>query len=238
MLFEGAAPGACVGLYEMRDFTVTSVELWPRRVMSGDRGAMFGTEPRKLAAQLDDFGVELGYAQTAHGAQGRTVDRSLTLIDGPVDARGVYVPMTRGRENNTAYIAVEPGESARDVLAAALNRDWIDRPAITMLPTPELIETHVEAAPAQLLSPDELRGLWHEQAEINSDLYLSASAVRRAEQTFTHRTQELSTAEQHLNAARAGIAAAQTRLDGLDGVWSRFHQRDTIRELRLSLIHI
>jgi hypothetical protein len=77
--------------------------------------------------------VELAYAQTAHGAQGRTVDRSLTLIDGPVDARGIYVPMTRGRDNNIAYVAVEPGQSARDVMAAALSRDWIDRPALDVV---------------------------------------------------------------------------------------------------------
>src|SRR4029079_6462020 len=51
--------------------------------------------------------VELGYAQTAHGSQGRTVDRSLTLIDGPVDARGIYVPMTRGRGDNTRTAAHE-----------------------------------------------------------------------------------------------------------------------------------
>ena len=103
--------------------------------------------------------VELGYAQTAHGAQGRTVDRSLTLIDGPVDARGIYVPMTRGRDNNTAYVAVEPGQSARDVLAAGLSRDWIDRPALDVL---QEIQRPAPLRPA-MLSPQALRDLWDEQ---------------------------------------------------------------------------
>ncbi len=73
--------------------------------------------------------LELGYAQTSHATQGRTVDVGLLLIDGAVDCRGFYTPMTRGRHANHAYIVTED-ETAADILTAALSRDWIDQPAI------------------------------------------------------------------------------------------------------------
>jgi hypothetical protein len=74
--------------------------------------------------------LELGYAQTSHATQGRTVDTALLLMDTPTDSRGVYTPMTRGRESNHAYVAVEDNQTALDALTQALTRDWIDQPAI------------------------------------------------------------------------------------------------------------
>jgi hypothetical protein len=75
--------------------------------------------------------VELGYAQTSHATQGRTVDTALLLIDTPTDSRGIYTPMTRGRDSNHAYIAVEDNQTALDVLTRAVTRDWINQPAVT-----------------------------------------------------------------------------------------------------------
>ena len=75
--------------------------------------------------------VELGYARTVHAAQGLTVDRSLLLVDGPVDGRAVYVGLTRGQLSNDAYVAVDDKlHTARDVLEQAVAADWADRPAI------------------------------------------------------------------------------------------------------------
>ncbi|MGE4164011.1 MAG: MobF family relaxase [Vicinamibacterales bacterium] len=85
----------------------------------------------RLPAEYVDGHVELAYAQTGHAAQGRTVDHSLLVVDGSIDNRGVYVPLTRGRHANHAYVALEPDDprTARDVLAEAVNRDWADVPA-------------------------------------------------------------------------------------------------------------
>ena len=74
--------------------------------------------------------VELGYAHTVHGAQGITVDRSLLLVDGPVDGRAIYVGLTRGRIENHAYVAADAHHAARDILEPAVVSDWADRPAI------------------------------------------------------------------------------------------------------------
>ncbi|MEO8695678.1 MAG: AAA family ATPase, partial [Acidimicrobiales bacterium] len=171
--------------------------------------------------------VELGYAQTAHGAQGRTVDRSLTLIDGPVDARGIYVPMTRGRDNNTAYVAVEPGQTARDVLAAGLSRDWIDRPAL------DVLRKQPQQLPEQstLLSPQTLRDLWDEQRAIGRQRYDLTHAVDNVERSLSTTTRELDDTLKRLDDGRARVDSAQARLDGFDSPWSRFRNRDTIASL-------
>jgi hypothetical protein len=73
--------------------------------------------------------VELAYAVTAMGAQGRTVDHAITVIDGVTDVRNIYVPMTRGRDSNHAYLTIEGEETAADLFARYLTNDWIDLPA-------------------------------------------------------------------------------------------------------------
>jgi conjugative relaxase-like TrwC/TraI family protein len=84
----------------------------------------------RLPPQYVDEDLELGYAQTSHATQGRTVDTALLLVDTPTDSRGVYTPMTRGRESNHAYVVVEDNQTAHDVLTQAITRDWIDQPAV------------------------------------------------------------------------------------------------------------
>jgi conjugative relaxase-like TrwC/TraI family protein len=74
--------------------------------------------------------LDLGYAQTSHATQGRTVDTALLLIDTPADSRGVYTPMTRGRDSNRAYVVTEHNQTPVDVLAHAVTRGWIDQPAV------------------------------------------------------------------------------------------------------------
>jgi hypothetical protein len=84
----------------------------------------------RLPADYVTRDLELGYAQTSHATQGRTVDTSLLLVDGPTDSRGVYTPMTRGREANHVYVATEDNEKGLDLLTQAVTRDWVDQPAI------------------------------------------------------------------------------------------------------------
>uniref|UniRef100_UPI003F499F68 MobF family relaxase n=1 Tax=Nonomuraea sp. CA-252377 TaxID=3240003 RepID=UPI003F499F68 len=58
--------------------------------------------PARYAAQH----LELGYASTAHAAQGRTVDVARALIDGRVTHQMLYVMLTRGRSANVGYVDV------------------------------------------------------------------------------------------------------------------------------------
>lgn len=95
----------------------------------------------KLPADYVKAHLELGYAQTSHASQGRTVDHSLLVIaegDTP-DRAGIYVPMTRGRQRNRAIVAAgtpDPDDTeAADIITEALQRRWIDTPAIVKSPT-------------------------------------------------------------------------------------------------------
>ncbi|MFH5824703.1 MobF family relaxase [Georgenia sp. AZ-5] len=56
--------------------------------------------------------VDLGYAVTAHRAQGLTVDISHVVVSAATTRENLYVSMTRGRDANIAYVALdEPDES-------------------------------------------------------------------------------------------------------------------------------
>ncbi|WP_420451417.1 MobF family relaxase [Ilumatobacter sp.] len=73
--------------------------------------------------------VDLAYARTGAGAQGRTVDAAILYLDGPTDVRNLYVPMTRGRSTNEVFVATTGEQTALDVVAQSIATDWIDRPA-------------------------------------------------------------------------------------------------------------
>ena len=81
--------------------------------------------------------VDLGYAVTAHRAQGMTVDTAHVVVSASTTRENLYVSMTRGRHANTAYVAVdqpdplhaipaETGTSARTVLFGVLNHSGLE----------------------------------------------------------------------------------------------------------------
>jgi ATP-dependent exoDNAse (exonuclease V) alpha subunit len=115
-----------------QDLMVKNRDHWTITVVHRDRSITVtgSTGSIRLPADYVVSDVELGYAQTSHASQGRTVDVALLLIDSPTDSRGVYTPMTRGREANHAYVITEDNQTALDVLSEAISRDWIDQPAV------------------------------------------------------------------------------------------------------------
>lgn len=48
--------------------------------------------------------THLAYAVTFHAAEGRTVDSGIAVFPGEEDRHSTCVAMTRGRENNEAYV--------------------------------------------------------------------------------------------------------------------------------------
>jgi hypothetical protein len=112
--------------------------------LTGDTGTI------RIPADYAAADLELGYAQTSHATQGRTVDTALLLVDRATDHAGVYTPLTRGREGNHAYVVTEDNQSALDVLTQAVGREWIDQPAYSHLEPPEPASprqrTHEEGA--------------------------------------------------------------------------------------------
>jgi hypothetical protein len=105
-------------------WTITTIHPDHSVTLTGRTGTV------RLPAQYVAEDLELGYAQTSHATQGRTVDTALLLVDTPTDIRGVYTPMTRGRDANHAYVVVDKDQTAHDVLTQAITRDWIDQPAV------------------------------------------------------------------------------------------------------------
>lgn len=105
------------------------------------RRAKGGGELR-LPAEYVAQHVELGYAQSAHRAQGRTVDTAHALVDATTTREVLYVASSRGRQANRLYVdlAADPDpatshdglvqeRSARDVLLAVLDHVGAERSA-------------------------------------------------------------------------------------------------------------
>lgn len=59
--------------------------------------------------------VELGYAVTSYRAQGITTDTAHVLVDSAMTRENLYVAMTRGRDANIAYVAVDQPDTAHDI---------------------------------------------------------------------------------------------------------------------------
>jgi hypothetical protein len=77
--------------------------------------------------------VRLGYAATEHGIQGDTVDVAIELVSTATTHRGLYVGVTRGRDENRLHVITDTADvaDARDVLDAVVAQDRADVPAVT-----------------------------------------------------------------------------------------------------------
>lgn len=80
-----------------------------------------------LPAEYVTEDAHLAYALTAYGVQGATVNTSHTVLTDGLDAPGVYVGMTRGRETNTLHVVATDLGDAKQQFVDALARDRADR---------------------------------------------------------------------------------------------------------------
>jgi hypothetical protein len=80
-----------------------------------------------LTAEYVVKDTHLAYAVTAYGVQGATLDTAHTVLSDALDAAGVYVGMTRGRERNTLHIVASNLDEAKQQFIDALGRDRADR---------------------------------------------------------------------------------------------------------------
>jgi len=58
--------------------------------------------------------LDLGYAVTSYRAQGITVQTSHVLVDASMTRENLYVALTRGRETNLAYVAIDKPDDSHD----------------------------------------------------------------------------------------------------------------------------
>ena len=91
-------------------------------VSVGDSG-----ELRRVSAEYAREHLQLAYASTVHGVQGDTADASVVGPD--VDAAGLYVGLTRGRQHPSARPRSRHCAAARERLAESMQRGT---PELTM----------------------------------------------------------------------------------------------------------
>ena len=82
------------------------------------------TDLKKVTHEYANAHMHLGYASTVYGVQGETTDRALV---GPgVDAAGLYVGLTRGKEKNDIVLVAPTEVSARTQLVEMMQRQSIE----------------------------------------------------------------------------------------------------------------
>ena len=208
------------GLRTDRGLMVKNRDHWTIETIHSDNSVTVTgrTGTIRLPAKYVAEDLELGYAQTSHATQGRTVDTALLLLDTPTDSRGVYTPLTRGRDSNHAYVVVEDNQTAVDMLTQAVTRDWIDQPAVARR---DQLEPHrhrarlwVGATEPEALDPADLSRL----IELHHGLGLGGS----------DRDDELAALEQHI---RRVIAQRRARTRESERTVDRTQNGD--RELTL-----
>ncbi|WP_052307757.1 ATP-dependent DNA helicase [Nakamurella multipartita] len=104
-----------------------------------------GPVPVTLTAGYVREHVDLGYATTAHRAQGLTVDTAHVLADALTQREPFYVAMTRGRLANHAYLVLDPATTLRDRLGHPVGGP-ADQDAYTTAQVADAITAHTGAA--------------------------------------------------------------------------------------------
>jgi ATP-dependent exoDNAse (exonuclease V) alpha subunit len=100
-------------------------------ILNGTRGTVAAIDQRRGQLDIrtsDDMTVQVpfvyaeaghlthGYAMTVHKAQGATCDHALVLVDETMSRESIYTAMSRGRQTNDLYLAIDTG---RDDIAHA-----------------------------------------------------------------------------------------------------------------------
>ena len=149
--------------------------------------------------------VRLGYAATEHGYESATVTAGVELASTATTRRGLYVGVTRGRDENLICVITESHDvaEARDVLEAILAVDRADIPAVTQRrtlasqPPPAITRPAPTASrPGRCRIPD-----WF--AEVLSD---ARQALAAAEHTVEDRTVERARRAAAVTAAQRDLA--------------------------------
>jgi conjugative relaxase-like TrwC/TraI family protein len=110
---------------------VKNGDQWTVIAISGD-GSMIvqraagGGGSVVLPADYVKSHVELGYASTAHRAQGRTVDTAHAMIAAPTEREVLYVAATRGRDSNMLYVDTQYDPDADTSHGPVAEQDPLD----------------------------------------------------------------------------------------------------------------
>jgi hypothetical protein len=158
----------------------------------------------------------LGYAATEHGHQGDTVDISITLVSPATTHRGLYVGVTRGRDENRIHVITDSTDvgEARDILDAVLAYDRADIPAVTQRRN----LAHQTDRPEPVWEPEELVPEWLSdyRDQLEQQRHDLAAGVTERAQRRTEAVAELADLQPALTAAKAAWQPYADRINAVE----------------------
>lgn len=186
--------------------------------------------------------AHLSYAATAYGAQGATVAGSHTLLTDATSAAGVYVGMTRGREQNLLHVVAESQGQAREQFVAAMERDRADRGLTDAAErAAEAVRGLVDEGPVRLVQTERARLIQViQRAEQHAALFEDATVRFTAQKQAQHVeaeehaarvTHAKKTAEDTRRTVTTEVGT-QARADGQELVKARAHLHTARAEAR------
>ena len=200
-----------------------------------------------LPAEYTRQHVRLGYAATEHGNQGDTVTVGIELATVATTQRGLYVGVTRGREDNRILVVTDGHDldQARDILERVLASDRSDVPATTQ--RRRLAEMDTRPSPRaepRCVVPrwlDELRtNVGHDLAEARSDFQSDLRRLDKMRDQLDRAKVELAEARAAFEPFRPSLEAAHVDVrTAQEAVWASnnhamrakgFKKRSLLRE--------
>ena len=196
----------------------------------------------RLPAEYVAEHAHLSYAATAYGVQGATVTGSHTIPTEAISAAGVYVGMTRGREQNLLHVVAESQEQAREQFVAAMERDRADRGLTDATErAAEAVRGLVDEGPVRLVQTERARlTQLIERAEQHAALFEDATARFAAQKQAQHveaeeHAEHVAHAKELAEHIRHTVTAeveTRARADGQELVEARAHLQTSRDEAR------
>lgn len=222
---------------------------WTVETVHDDGGLTVAGRTGRVALPADYVAahVKLAYAETSHATQGRTVDRSFLFLDGPTGTSGIYVPLTRGRASNEAFVVLNDDRTAAEVVVEAVARTWIDQPATALrLDRPARPAGDSGRAPAHRppraavatsapLSERELRALVGRAAAHRAAASRLSWRLRDHDQALSHLAERNEELHDQIRHARGRLAEATRTLAERDRPLRRRHHRAEITNAKREL---
>ncbi|MDF1606276.1 MobF family relaxase [Nocardioides sp. YIM 152315] len=147
--------------------------------------------------------VDLGYAVTAHRAQGLTVDTAHLVVGDTATRENFYVGMTRGRESNIAYVELDHADEGHD--------HGLDAPTSREVLLKVLANVGAEASAHQTVVSE--HEAWGSIAQLAAEYETIAAAAQHDRWAQLIRTSGLSTeqAEETIGSDGFGPLTAELR---------------------------
>ena len=175
--------------------------------------------------------VELAYARTVMGAQGRNVQGGASFYEKPTDVRNLYVAMTRGTAMNEAFMVVNGEQTAADVFAQSIATDWIDLPAHARRAELRDEKPHRPG----LLDGRQLRELLEQRFDVASTIENAENTLRRIPAERQQAERAKTAAEKTITEKTAAYHVAEDVLANYDRPLHRRKHATEIDDARLDI---